>query len=185
MANNVQGSTKSQVSFVEDCLEETLVESITSSKSPSNSWEIDVELLSAPPGEFFNDIVFDNYTIGFNLGRSHFIEQIIDGRYSKPFVPTSGIGIFPYQLPMKSRWDSHLEHLYIHLKPDLLVRHSEELFEKDTVELMMSDVTVEDPLIQHLCLVIKKELTNIDKSSSQVYVQSMADALSVHLLKNY
>ena len=86
---------------------------------------------------------------------------------------------------MKSRCDSHLEHLYIYLKPELLIRHAEELFERDSVELVMSDVTIEDPLIQQLCLAIKKELVNSHKTSSQVYVQSMADALSVHLLQNY
>lgn len=183
MKNNIQDLNNPLVSLVEDYLEEA--EPIALSRFQSNSWEIDVELLSIPPGEIPKEVIFGDYTIGLNVGQGHFIEQIIDGRYSKPFVPTGGIGIFPHQLPMKSRWDNHLDHLYIHLKPDLLARHSEELFEENTVELITSAVTVEDPLIQQLCLAVKQELTNVRKSSSQVYIQSMADALSVHLLQNY
>lgn len=184
MTNHAQGSTPISASSLEDCVEEGFAETSLLSKSQSDLYGIEsATFLNVPPGEFPEEVIFENYTIGVNIGRGHSIEQSIDGHYSKSFVPAGSIGIFPYQLPTKSRWDSTLDHLYIHLKPDFLIRHSQELFSKDKVELMIA--TVEDPLIHQLCLAAKKELAHSDGSVSQLYVQSMADALAVHLLKNY
>lgn len=185
MATTHQNSDIASVSIVEDCLEKGLSKSTHFSKSQANSWDIDIEVLNIPPGEFPEEVIFEKHTIGINLGRAHAIEQVIDGHYSKPFVPTGGIGIFPYQLPIKSQWDSNLNHLYLHLKPELLTRHAQELFEEDSVELITSASTIEDLLIQQLALAVKREFTQNAETRSQIYVQSMADALAVHLLHHY
>ncbi|NEZ54429.1 helix-turn-helix transcriptional regulator [Adonisia turfae] len=151
-----------------------------------NLWKIGVEILNLPQGEVPQEVTLNNHTIGINLGPSHKIEQTIDGRYLTATIFPGCVGIFPYQLPMWSRWDRDIKHLYIHLEPTLLSRHSQELFDDDNVELIPSLTANTDLLIQHLSIAMKNEIAHSrHKNGTRVYVQSMADALSVHLLQNY
>lgn len=56
--------------------------------------------------------------------------------------------------------------------------------EDDAVEIIPTVSPVKDLLIQQICLAIKNELTQ-NRNGRRIYVQSMADALAVHLLQNY
>lgn len=172
------------VSTVEDFLPKGSPKAGVLSSYPTNSWGLGVEVLNLQKGEASKEIILDNYTIGINLGQSHHIEQITDGHYLESQILPGYIGIFPFQLPMWSRWDREVHHLYLHLEPKLLSRHAQEIFENDKVEIIPSVSPFKDLLIQHIGLAIKHELLN-DRNGSQIYVQSMADALSVHLLQNY
>jgi AraC family transcriptional regulator len=172
------------VSTVEDLFPQGSPKAEILSSYPTNSWGLGVEVLSLQKGETSKEIILDNYTIGINLGQSHHIEQITDGHYLEAQIFPGSIGIFPFQLPMWSRWDRDVHHLYLHLEAKLLSRHAQEIFENDKVEIIPSVSPPKDLLIQQIGLAIKNELSNYG-SGSQIYVQSMADALSVHLLQNY
>ncbi|NEZ54430.1 helix-turn-helix domain-containing protein [Adonisia turfae] len=169
---------------VEESSPEDLNKSTILSNYQVNGEGIGVEILNLPQGEVHQEIILDNYTIGINLGQSHRIEQITDGKYEEAQIFTGGIGIFPFQLPMWSCWDKDLHHLYLHLDPTLLSGHSQALLDDDKIELMYSVASIEDLLIQQIGLAIKNELM-YNRTGSRVYVQSMADALAVHLLQNY
>lgn len=172
------------ISKVEDFFPEGFAEPIILTTNQACSWGISAEVLNLPRGEVAEEVILNNHTIGINLGQSHHIEQITDGHYLEALIFTGGIGIFPFQLPMRSRWDRDVKHLYLHLEPMLLSRHSQELFEDDEVELIPSCSPIKDLLIKQIGLAIKKELT-YNRTGSRVYVQSMADALAVHLLQNH
>ena len=169
---------------VEDFLPELPKDSTVLLSHPTNLWGIGVEVFILPKGEVPREIIVDNYTIGINLGQNYHIEQITDGYYQEALIFTGGVGIFPFQLPMWSRWDKDIKHLYLHLQPKLLSRRSQELFEDDKVEIIPSVIPKKDSLIQQMGLTIKNGLTH-DRIGSQIYVQSMADSLAVHLLMNY
>ena len=147
-------------------------------------WGIGAEVINLPQGEIPKEIILNNHTIGINLGQNHYIEQITDGHYLKAPILTGYVGIFPFQLPMWSRWDRDIKHLYLHLEPKLLSQRSQELFEDDEVEIIPSVSPTKDLLIQQICLSVKNELIN-NRKGSQIYVQSMADSLAAHLLMNY
>ena len=172
------------VSKVEDFLPEHSNKPKVLSSHPINLWGIGAELLILPQGEVPKEIILDNYTIGINLGQSHHIEQITDGYYQEAQIYTGCVGVFPFQLPMWSRWDRDIKHLYLHLEPKLLAHRSQELFEDDQVEIIPWSSPTNDLLIQQIGLAIKNELTH-NRKGSGIYLQSMADSLAVHMLMNY
>ncbi|MEO1403033.1 MAG: AraC family transcriptional regulator [Cyanobacteria bacterium J06635_1] len=172
------------VSKVEDFFPKNSNKPKVLSSYQASLWGIDAEVLNLPQGEVPHEIILNNYTIGINLGQSHQIEQITDGHYIEALIFTGAIGIFPFQLPMWSRWDRDIRHLYLHLEPKFLSNHSKELFDDDEVEIIPSVSPTKDLLIQQISLSIENELTH-NRNGSRVYVQYMADALAVHLLQNY
>lgn len=149
-----------------------------------NSCGIDLEILKLPKGELPTEAVLSNYTVALNFGVSANIDVKSDGKCHKLAVYRDSLGIFPYQLPMWSCWDRPIKQLHIHLDSNLLSHHAKELFEKDDFEIPPVFTPFEDHLIQSLCLALVAEWTS--KSDFNVtYAQTIADALSVHLLHKY
>ena len=174
----------STVSKIEDCFPEGLTKPIVLSSYQISLWGIGLEIIKHPRGEVPKEIILNNYTIGINLGQSHHIEQITDGHYQESLIFSGGVGIFPFKLPMWSRWDKDIKHLYLHLEPKLVSHRSQELFNVDKIEIISSVSPIKDLLIQQIGIAIKNELTR-NGNRSRIYVQSMAAALIVHLLQNY
>ena len=81
------------------------------------------------------------------------------------------------------RWERESEFLLLSIDPTLLARTATEVLEKETIELVPILSTL-DPLIHSLALALKGELES-PQVGGKLYVEMIAQTLTVHLLRNY
>lgn len=123
------------------------------------------------------------HLIGINVGQSFHLEQKIDGRWHFGQVFPGAIGLFPCNISSVLRWDSEMNVISFNIDHELLLRRALELFNTEHVELVRQ-ITFQDTLIQQIGIAVKAEL-QYNAIGSQIYVETMANALAVHLLQHY
>lgn len=143
---------------------------------------ISLEYHVQPPFET-TEYAMNLYSIGINLGQSFEMERKIDGRWQTEQVFPGTMGLCPFKIYHQLRWHGEMNLLSLNLKRDLLVRSALELFNTDRVELL-SPLAFQDPLIHQIGLALKAELQS-NAIGSRIYVETMANALAVHLLRHY
>jgi AraC family transcriptional regulator len=143
---------------------------------------ISLENFRQPPGET-PEYSVEHYIITMNIGRSFQCEQVIEGHYEKELMFHGAIGVCPRNSRRWHRWDREINLLLLNLDIGLLTRNALELLETDRVELL-SRFVIEDPLIHQIGIALKTELLSND-SGGQLYAETMANALAVHLLRRY
>nr|WP_228055985.1 AraC family transcriptional regulator [Microcoleus sp. LEGE 07076] len=79
--------------------------------------------------------------------------------------------------------DREVPLIELFLEPAMLARAAFESVDADRIELV-PQLQLRDPLIQHMGLALKEELA-AGGADSRLYAESMATALSVHLLRRY
>jgi AraC family transcriptional regulator len=152
-------------------------------KSERAIWTgISLEYHRQPPFET-PEIALTSYPIGINLGQSFQLERKIDGKWETKQVFPGAIGLCPFNLSHEMRWHSEINVLSLNLEHEFLARSALESFNTDRVELLWPMV-FQDPLIQQIGLALKAE-SQSDGGGSQLYVETMAKALAVHLLRHY
>lgn len=134
------------------------------------------------PGET-PEYTVDHYIITMNIGQSFQCEEVMEGHYQKELMFHGSIGICPMDARRQHRWNQEIDLLLFNLDLELLTRNALELLNTDRVELLSHFVT-EDPLIQQIGLALKSEVQS-NGSGSQLYAETMANALAVHLLRHY
>jgi AraC family transcriptional regulator len=125
--------------------------------------------------------------------RQHFIlialddfraTYLLDGRWKQVDYAKGEIAIIPAtQSIPRTQVDREVPLLELFLEPATLVRAACESVNPDTVELI-PQLQICDPLIQHMGLALMAEL-EAGGTDSQLYAESMATALSAHLLRRY
>lgn len=123
----------------------------------------------------------NHYVITINTGQNCQVEQAIEGRLQKGLSFHGAVGLCPIHCPHWHRWDREVNILLLNLEPALLIHNASELLETDHVELI-PQLAIQDPLIHQIGLALKTELQS-NGSGSQLYAESMANALAVHLLR--
>ena len=94
------------------------------------------------------------------------------------------IGIFPaYQTSPAAEFEEENDFILLSFEPDFLINAVYETINNDSIEIIQK-IKACDPLIKQIGLAIKKEL-EISIFDSRLYVESAANMLAVHLLKNY
>ncbi len=121
--------------------------------------------------------------IGINVGQSFQMEQKIDGRWHSGQVFPGAIGIFPCNIPSVLRWHSEMNVISFNIEHKLLLCRALELFNTEQVELV-GHISFQEPLIQQIGIAIKAEWQS-NKIGSRLYVETMVNALAVHLLRHY
>ena len=111
------------------------------------------------------------------------MEQKIDGHWQGGLVFPGAIGLCPFNLSYALRWDCEMNALSLNIEHELLIRNAVELLNTDRVELVRQ-ISFQDSLIQQIGIALKAELES-NKIGSQLYAQTMANALAVHLLQHY
>lgn len=125
--------------------------------------------------------------------RQHFIlialddfraTYLLDGRWQQVDYAKGEIAIIPatQSLP-KTQVDREVPLLELFLEPTTLTRGLRESADTDKVELV-PQLQIRDPLIQHIGLALMAEL-EAGGTDSRLYAESMATALSAHLLRRY
>jgi AraC family transcriptional regulator len=122
--------------------------------------------------------------ICINAGKAVNLKQQVDGKIEVVDSSPGEVGIYPAFFNQSFAWDNEAEFLLIYLEPILIKQLGEELYGCDRVELMPQLSSLFDPLIQQIALALKTTLET-DGLGSRLYAESMANALSVHLLSRY
>lgn len=125
-----------------------------------------------------------HHTICINAGASVTLEQTVDGKSETTESVPGDIGIYPAHLWQTFSWRQEAEFLQLYLEPELLNRLGAELYGKDRIELIPQLTSCFDPLIYQIALSLKTALET-DGTGSQLYSDSMANALAAHLLCRY
>ena len=103
----------------------------------------------------------------------------------------SGCGkscIYPAHYTFKDQWPKDIEFIALYLEPTFLTCVASEFVDLDCVEIV-SHCKVYDPFLRQIGLLLKSELERdmggASLINSQLYVESMATTLVMHLLKHY
>lgn len=151
--------------------------------SHSTNWSsISLEHHIQPPGET-PKYSLDHYTITILLSENVFAERFVSGAYKHGTMNTGTISIMPAYQSLQWHWTNQIDALLLHLPMKVLVQNSNELLDTKTVYIE-PHFSFEDPLICQLGWALKNEL-EINHNSDQLFGDSMANALAVHLLKKY
>ncbi|MUG99169.1 AraC family transcriptional regulator [Scytonema sp. UIC 10036] len=108
--------------------------------------------------------------------------RILEMQYH-PTDPLDGcIEVFPAHLCSKISWDKDIEHTHFYLEPAFVSQVAHEAIDPDRVELVFEPKKV-DFLVYQICLALQADLQQ--GSGNSFYADSMATALSAHLLQHY
>lgn len=108
----------------------------------------------------------------------------VKGHFQNENYSNGELGILPANQPSPLTWCSgEAEFINLYLEPTKLAHIAYESVDVEHVELI-SQVKIRDPLIQHIGLALKTELES-GEVDSRLYAESMATALSAHLLRRY
>jgi AraC family transcriptional regulator len=105
----------------------------------------------------------------------HRKQEQIDGR--------NNIAIIPAMVPHRVNWNQEASFSMLSIQPDRLTKIAYESFTTERVELI-PHYAMHDTFIDHIGKSLTAELTE-DRFGSQLLVDSLTIALSIHLLRHY
>lgn len=123
------------------------------------------------------------YIINLHFQRPAKVEIVWDGRLVSKRFTYGDITICPPGLPCGGVCLEASDFLVLRLQPELVAHAAQELSYADRIEIAPS-LGVVDPQIQHIGLALKAELES-GCLSGRLYGESLATALSSHLLLRY
>jgi len=129
------------------------------------------------------ELCFEHSAIGINTGQS--VNCVFrSGEHTRHFpLLTGDVNIIPAGCTFHSSWDRQTSATVIILSPELLTRNAKALWGKKDAFTLKLSLAAHAPFITQLALAVVDELnaSKVDKT----YLTTMADALAVHLLKQF
>ena len=117
-------------------------------------------------------------------------ERTLDGRFYSHQVVEGDIIITPANVAHKSCWRGESEFIMLGLAPEVFDRAVEEstrtatrISKRSQQVQLIPHLAISDPLILQMGLALKKALEN--NAYSRLYIDTMANALLVHLIQQY
>lgn len=116
------------------------------------------------------------------------VEFVLEGRlqtmeYHPSDYMDGCVEIYPASLDCKICWDKEIEFTHFYLEPTFVSHVAHEAIDPDRVEILF-EPKISDFLIYEICLALKADL-DVDGNGNGFYADSMATALSAHLLRHY
>lgn len=155
------------------------------SSEPQGWKNIVVEEFCQPPGqETYQSQTEHTICISLNHRPSRLSQVMGDRRYTGLFTQ-GDIAIAPAGLLFFCRWSEQDKYLRIRIASQFLQQVAQEAFEinRDGAELL-SEFRVRNPQIEALGMMLLTELKN-GGLAGQLYVESLTNVLTVHLLRNH
>ena len=109
------------------------------------------------------------------------VERKINGKKQSLLVDNSDIAFIPAQNSHGAAWQAELELTILILNPDFLFQTAYEWVDPDEIELL-PPFSHGDSFINQIALQLKNSLTT---NNNRFYAESMATALSAHLIQHY
>ena len=124
------------------------------------------------------------HTIGMLIQpRPVVVERGLNERFESLRCAPGDFFVAPANADYSSRCDEETKFIALGLDPTLFARVAYESVNADRVEIV-PHLSISDPLIQQIGLLLKTELET-SGIGSRLYTESLATALSVHLLRHY
>jgi AraC family transcriptional regulator len=136
------------------------------------------------PARDIEEYVSPRHTICMNVGKPVRLEQTVDGQKKTVDSVSGDLAIYPAYTSQKFCWNKKTEFFNLFLEPSFLAQVGYDVFGSDRLELICHLATLFDPLIQQIGFALKTSL-EIDGKNSNLYADSIAHALVVHLLSRY
>ena len=110
-------------------------------------------------------------------------DRTLDGRFRHDSVVGGDTVIVPVNTGQKCAWDKEGDFIILGIETKTFARAINESAQPEQVQLI-PHFSTPDPLVLQIGLAIKNALQN-NPSGSRLYVETMVNALSVHLLQHY
>lgn len=109
--------------------------------------------------------------------------QTATGRQVTRLIRDGHVSVIPGDQPHGGEWRREADHLIFYLDPGFVSGAARDLLGEDPVELV-ENLTAEDPFIGGLASALRAELKT-ESGPQKLYLESLANVLSVHLIRNY
>ena len=127
------------------------------------------------------------YIIGIDLGQPSGAIASRDGKHHQE-ISGGETCIYPANYTFKDRWPKETEFIDLYLEPTFLTCIASRFVDLDCIEIVPHQ-RVCDPFLRQIGLLLQSKLERgVSKASpidSQLYVESMATTLMMHLLEHY
>jgi AraC family transcriptional regulator len=135
------------------------------------------------PAHEVSECCFAQHIICIQVGRAG-ASLTVDGHFQGKYYTDGDIRILPAnQYIPRTRCDGEADFIILYVEPKMLARIASESVHTDLVELI-PQLKCRDPLIHQIGLALKSEFESGGVDSC-LYAESMATALSAHLLRKY
>ncbi len=179
MSNNLSAPTPQQAALA------AILPTIPLLSSKLAGWEgVSLEYFRYPPFQT-PEYSYPEHKIAIHtqIPPELLVERRLDGKFQTDRVLENQAIVVPAHVTHQIEWNRESEFLIISLDPQLLSQIADETIDPDRVDLVPS-LPKPDPLIHQIGLTLKQELTE-NGGSDRLYVQSLVNCLSLHLLKKY
>jgi AraC family transcriptional regulator len=134
------------------------------------------------PSHYVPSCCFAQHIISIHVG--HSTKMTVKGHFRNEYYTRGDLGILPVHQPSPLTWcNGEAEYINLYLEPTRFTRIAYESVDVNRVEIV-PQVKIRDPLIQQIGLELKREV-ELGGVDSRLYAESMATALSAHLLRRY
>ncbi|MBI4779804.1 MAG: helix-turn-helix domain-containing protein [Oscillatoriophycideae cyanobacterium NC_groundwater_1537_Pr4_S-0.65um_50_18] len=154
--------------------------------SQNQGWEnLLIEQFREPPGEG-SCHHSDEHTICLALDtRPIHLLQIREGKTYTGIYAKGDLSITPAQMPFFARWEGEDHYLKIRLPSRFIQQIAREALEMDGDRLeLLPQARIRDPQIEAIGRLLLSELHR-GQPTSRLYVESLANVLAVHLIRQY
>jgi AraC family transcriptional regulator len=154
--------------------------------SQNQGWEnILVEQFQHPPGELRTHYSHEHAICMSLAPRPVQFLQIKGGKTHTSLYGKGDIGITPAEMPFFARWDSEDSYLHIRIASRFIQQVAREALamNPDRLELL-PEFRIRDPQIESICMLLLSELKQ-ENLGGKLYIESLANVLAVHLLRQY
>ena len=125
------------------------------------------------------------HLITLNCGSSYHLVQQLEGQVYEGQVVRGDIILTPAGSASEWSWDSEVNVLHLCLEPALIAKVAVEVIEVDAARVeILSRFAAPDLQIQHIGQLLLSEL-EADKLANRLYADSLVNALTVHLIREY
>lgn len=124
------------------------------------------------------------HVICMNAGKPVRLEQAVDGQKETVDSVLGDLAIYPAYANQAFRWNRETEFFNLFLEPAFLTQVGYDVFGSDRIELIPHLAALFDPFLQQISFALKTSL-EVDGENSNLYADSMVQALVVHLLCRY
>jgi AraC family transcriptional regulator len=150
----------------------------------SATWNgITIEHHLQPPAEC--ELCLPQHTICILLSECQTERRVDGGQMHRNQATRGEIIVYPAFSEQWIRWQENAEFLLLFLDSALVTQVADELASRSTIEIIEREKETGDPLMQHIGLALKAEIDEGMTDSSSLYAESLANALSAHLLRRY
>lgn len=159
-------------------------ESVRVSSRPLGWKHLNIERRELEPGSDCLPGGLTEHLIFVSLGDGHVIRES-GGEIAEKDLEAGVVSIHPSDTPVRWEWDTRLSFTMMSLDPEYLSKVARETFDMDPAQVKLQTVEGRrDPVITSIAGTLIREVMNGD-AGSRLYAESLANLLSVHILRNY